>query len=115
MPGRVAAERELAGGLRLEQQQRHPAEHAPLEALLERVQPDLELGVLPQQHVVLEVHGHVAVELHVQRGDQLALEAIGQTRSRALGDLSGQDLRCCRHGLSCSGRCRNPCACLRAP
>ena len=75
-PGRVAAERELASGLRLEQQQRHAAEHAPLEALLERVQADLHARVLPQQHVVLEVHGHVAVERHVEDRDQLALEPI---------------------------------------
>ena len=60
--GRVAAERELAARLRLEQQQRHAAEDPPLEPLLEGVQADLEGGVLPQQHMVLEVDGHVSVE-----------------------------------------------------
>ena len=39
VPGRVAAEGHLAGRLRLEQQQRHPAEGPALEALLEGCSP----------------------------------------------------------------------------
>ena len=74
--GGVAAEGDLAGRLGLEQQQRHAAEHAALEALLERVQADLHARVLPQQHVVLEVDRHLAVERHVQDGHELALEPV---------------------------------------
>src|SRR6185437_1350333 len=81
VPGRIAAEGDLAGGLGFEQQQRHSAEGTALEALLERVQADLELWVLPQQHVVLEVDRDIAVERHVEHGHQLALEAVAQAGS----------------------------------
>ena len=95
--GRITAERDLARGLRLEQQQRHPAERTPLQALLERVQADLHARVLPQQHVVLEVHRHLAVERHVQDGHELALEPVVDAWRRALRDLGREDLRGCRH------------------
>src|SRR6185437_9569438 len=103
VPGRIAAEGDLAVGLGLEQQQRHPAEGTALEALLERVQADLELRVLPQQDVVLEVDGDIAVERHVEHGDQLALEAVAQAGSAALADLGGKDGWCGRHRLSWVG------------
>ena len=77
---RVAAERDLARRLRLEQQQRHATERAPLQPLLQRVQADLHLRVLPQQHVMLEVHRHLAVERHVQDRNELALEPVVQSR-----------------------------------
>ena len=76
MAGRVAAERDLAARLGLEHQQRHAAETAALEPLLERMQADLHVRVLPQQHVVLEVHGHLAVKRHVQHGHELPLEPV---------------------------------------
>ena len=97
VPRRVTAERELTRRLRLEQQQRHAAERAALEALLQRMQADLQAGVLPQQHVVLEVHGHLAVERHVQHGNELALEAVVDAGRGALLDLRGKDLGGRRH------------------
>ena len=98
VPRRVTAERDLARRLRLEQQQRHAAEHAALEALLERMQADLQVGVLPQQHVVLEVHRHLAVERHVQDGHELALEPVVDAGRGALRDLRRKDLGGRRHG-----------------
>ena len=98
--GRVAAERDLTGRLRLEHQQRHPAEHAALESLAQRVQADLELRVLPQQHVVLEVNGHLPIEGHVQDRDELAFEPVGDPGSCSLLDLSRKDLGGGRHLLS---------------
>ena len=91
MTGCVAAEGDLARGLSLDQEQRHAAERAALEALLERVQADLHGRVLPEQHVVLEVHRHLAVEGHVQHGHELALEAIVQPGRGALRDRGGKD------------------------
>ena len=67
--------------LRFEQQQRHAAERAPLEALLQRVQADLHLRVLPQQHVMLEIDRDLAVERHVQDRDQLALQPVVRVRA----------------------------------
>ena len=95
--GRVAAERDLAGRLRLEHQQRHAAEHAALEPLAQRMQADLELRVLPQQHVVLEVHRHLPVERHVQDRDELAFEPVGHSGGCPLRDLGGKDLGGGRH------------------
>src|ERR1700733_8324063 len=69
---RIAAERDLAGRLDLQHQERHPAEYAALEALAQGMQADLELRVFPQQYVVLEVDRHLAVERHVQDRDELA-------------------------------------------
>ncbi len=98
--GRVAAERDLPGRLGLEHQQRHPAEHAALESLAERMQADLELRVLPQQHVVLEVDRHPAVERHVEHRDQLALEPVCHSGRGSLRDLGREDLGCGRHWCS---------------
>ena len=72
----ISAEGDLPRRLRLEHQQRHAPEHPALEALLERMQPDLHVRVLPQQHVVLEVHRRRPIERHVQDRDELALESI---------------------------------------
>ena len=99
---RVAAEGDLAGRLRLEQQQRHAAERTPLQPLLQRMQADLHRRVLPQQNVVLEVHRYLAVEHHVQGGDELALESIADARRCAFGNLCREYLWRGRHGLSCS-------------
>ena len=52
-----------------------PGEH-PLERALERLEPDLDRRVLPEQDVVLEIDRHVA-QLEVQHGHQLALDVIG--------------------------------------
>ena len=100
VPGRVTAEGDLAGRLGLDQQQRHAAEDPALETLLERVQPDLHGRVLPQEHVVLEIHRDVAVQGHVQHGDQLALQAVVQSRRGTLRDRGGEDRRCGRHGVT---------------
>ena len=100
MAGSVAAEGDLPGRLGLDQQQRHTAERAALEALLERVQTDLHLRVLPQQHVMLEVDRHLAVQRHVQDRHQLALESIVQSGRRPLRDRRRQHRRCARHQLS---------------
>ena len=97
--GRVAAEGDLAGRLRLEHEQRHPAEHAALESLAERMQADLELRVLPQQHVMLEVDRHLPVERHVQHRDELAFEPVGHAGCGALRDLGRKDLGGGRHVL----------------
>ena len=56
------------------------------------MQADLQARVLPQQHVVLEVHGHLAVERHVQHRDELALEPVAHAGRGALLDLRGKDL-----------------------
>ena len=98
VPGGVTAEGELTRRLGLEQQQRHPAEHAPLEPLFQGMQPDLEVRVLPQQDVMLEVDGHLTVERHVQDRDQLALEPVAEARGCPLGDLGREDLGGGRHG-----------------
>ena len=81
MPRRVAAKGDLPGRLGFDQEQRQAAEAPALETLLERMQADLHGRVLPQEHVVLEVHRHRPVQGHVQDGDQLALEAIVQSRA----------------------------------
>ena len=47
---------------------------------------------------MLEVHGHLAVEGHVQCRHELTLEPVCQTWRGPLGDLSGQKLWRCRHG-----------------
>ena len=96
----VTAERDLARRLRLDQQQRHTAEHAPLEALLQRMQADLHLRVLPQQHVMLEVDRDLPVERHVQHRHELSLEPVLHPRRGALGDLGRKDSWCGRHALS---------------
>jgi hypothetical protein len=94
---RVTAEGQLAGGLGLEQQQRHAGEHAPGQALAQRMQPELHRRVLPQEHVMLEEHGDRAIQRHVQGGHQLALEAVAQTGSDTLGDLRRKDMGRGRH------------------
>src|SRR6202012_4272832 len=93
-------ERDLAGGLGLEQQQRHTAEDATLEALLEGMQADLHRRVLPQERVVLEVDRDLARERHVQRRHELALEAVVEPGGLSLRDLRRQDRWCGRHLLS---------------
>ncbi len=94
----VAAERNFSRRLCLEHQQWHPAENPALEALLQRMHPDLHLRVLPQQDVMLEVHRHLAVERHVQHRDELSLKPVIEPGRGALGDLSRENLRCGRHG-----------------
>src|SRR5580704_3142365 len=102
--GSVPAERDLARRLRLEHQQRQAAEHAPLQTLAQRVQPDLHLGVLPQERVVLELDRDLAVEGHVEDRDELAFEAIFHARRDPVLDLRGKDLGGRRHGdFSVSG------------
>ncbi len=95
----VAAERDLAARLGLQQQQRHPAEDPALETLLQRMQPDLHRRVLPQQHVMLEVDRYLSVERHVQHRHELALESVGDARGTTLGDLRRKDLRGGRHAV----------------
>jgi hypothetical protein len=96
----VTAERDLTRRLRLDQQQRQAAEHAALEALLERMQADLHVRVLPQENVVLEVDRDLPIERHVQHRNELALQPVAQTRRPPLRDLSRQDGWGCRHRLS---------------
>ena len=55
-----------------------PAEDPALESLLERMQADLHVRVLPQQDVVLEVDRDLTVQRHVQHRNQLTLEAVAQ-------------------------------------
>ncbi len=112
--GRVAAERDLPGRLRLEHQQRHPSEHAALESLAERMQTDLHLRVLPQQHVVLEVDRHLPVERHVQHRDELAFEPVVHAWCGALLDLGRKYLGGGRH-VALSIRERGPAAASRCP
>jgi hypothetical protein len=99
---RVAAEGELTGRLGLEHQQGHAAERPSLQPFLERMQPDLHVGVVPQQDVMLEVDRHLPVERHVQDGDWLPLQAVGEAGSGALADLGGKYLRRGGHGWSLS-------------
>ena len=101
VPGRIPAEGDLTSRLRLDQQQRHPAEHAPFQALLQWVQTDLQVGVLPQQDVMFEVDRDLTVQCHVQNRHELALEAVAQPWRGALSDRGGEDLRGGRH-RSCS-------------
>ena len=78
------------GDCACEQQQRHAAERPALEALLERMQADLHLRVLPQQHVVLEIDGNLPVEHHVQHRHELALEPVADPGCGALGICVGR-------------------------
>ena len=122
---RVTAERDLARRLRLDQQQRHPAEHAALESLLQRMQADLHLRVLPQQHVVLEVHRDLSVERHVQDGDELALEPVVHPRARCpaviwVGRICGADgmrplVHADRRSLDCCSETVSPWARRQRP
>jgi hypothetical protein len=57
------------------------------------MQPDLHVGVLPEQDVVLEVDRDLAVERHVQHRHELPFEAIGQAGRCALRDLGGKNGR----------------------
>ncbi len=97
VPRSVTAEGDLAAGLDLQQQQRHAGERTPDQALAQRMQADLEVRVLPEQHVVLEVHRHAAVQGHVQDGHELTLEPVADSGGGPLRDLGGQDLGCRRH------------------
>jgi hypothetical protein len=72
------------------------------------MQADLKRGILPEQHVMLEVHRHLAIERHVQYRDQLALEPITHSGRGSLRDLSRKDLGRRRHLFSPFGVARQP-------
>ena len=86
----VPAERDLAGPGRLGHEDRHPGQY-PLEGALERLDPHVDLRLLPQHHVVLEEDRQLAVEGQVQHRDELALDPVRQAGAGAVGDLPGQE------------------------
>jgi len=80
MPRAVSAESDLARAHRADHHDRHSGDHS-FECSGEFLDSNLDLGVLPQQDVVLEVDRHL-VKLDMQNWNEFSLNVVNHARKR---------------------------------
>ena len=89
MAGAIAAEGDLAGAGRFGDKDLHAGDHA-FEGTLHGPDADRHAGVLPKQHMMLEVDAHAGSQLDGESRNQFAIEVIGHAGERFIRGLGGQ-------------------------